>query len=147
MPIEIEGLKELSEMLTEIAPRAAKRYLKNACQKGADVFKEAAEESAPTGIGILEESIVTQTHWDEGEGTTNLEIDIGPLRSVFWSHLQEFGTQDVTGTDKNGKPFHHTAQPAQRWLTHAFEGSRDRALDVVATELTGLLMDLENKRG
>lgn len=147
MPIEIEGLKELSEMLTTIAPRAAKRYLKNACQKGADVFKEAAEESAPTGIGILEELIVTKTHWDDGDGTTNLEIDIGPTKQAYWGMFQEFGTQEISGTDRNGKPFHHAAQPAQRWLTHAFEGSRDQALNVVATEMTGLLMDLENKRG
>jgi HK97 gp10 family phage protein len=145
MPIEIEGLSQLSEKLTQLKQNAAKRYLLKAVQEGADVFKEAAEEDAPVYIGVLEESIVTKTSWSQGDGETTLDIDIGPTKQAFWGELQEFGTQDVHGVDKNGKPFHHTAQRPQRWLTNAFESNKDAALDKVATAMTGLLMDLENK--
>lgn len=148
MGIEIEGLSELSDMLTDIAPSAARRYMRKALGAGADVVQEAAEDTAPEGIGILEESIVQKAIWssDDDAGTTTLEIDIGPTKHAFWGMFQEFGTQEVIGTDENGKPFHHTAQPGQHWLQRAWESSKDRCLDVVATEMTGLQQDLENKQ-
>lgn len=146
MGIEIDGLAELSEILTTKTAAAAKRYLKRAGDAGAEVFKTAAEESAPTGIGILEELIVTKTHWESGDGTTELTIDIGPAKQAYWGMFQEFGTQEVEGTDKNGKRFVHAAQPAQRWLTQAFEGSKEQALSAFGTEAIGILQDLENKQ-
>lgn len=145
MSVEIEGLKELSEVLTTLAPAAAKRYLSRAGEAAAEVVVEALEESAPTGIGILEESITTKKTWEDGDQTT-MEINIGPTKHAFWGMFQEFGTQDVEGTDKEGKHFHHAAQPAQHWMGRAFESSKDRCLDVFSTEALGILADLENKK-
>jgi HK97 gp10 family phage protein len=148
MPVEIEGLAELSEMLTNIAPSTAKRYMRKAVGAGADIVQEELKDSAPTGIGILEESIVQKASFDDNddEGTTTLEIDIGPTKQAYWGMFQEFGTQEVVGVDRKGRKFHHTAQPAQRWMTNGWLGCRDAVLDKVATEMTGLLMDLENKQ-
>jgi HK97 gp10 family phage protein len=146
MPIEIEGLEKLSDMLSNIAPTAARRYMRKAVGTGATIVQGELKESAPAHIGVLEESIVQKASWDTSDDSSEiLTVDIGPTKQAFWGMFQEFGTQDVVGVDKNGKKFHHTAQPAQRWMTNAWLGCRDRVLDVVATELTGLLMDLENK--
>lgn len=146
MPIVVEGLDQLSDMLTNIAPTAAKRWMRKVVGEGADVTQKAVEDNAPVYVGVLEESIVQRASFESGDGETELTIDIGPKKGIFWGSIQEFGSQEVEGTDKNGKHFHHTAQPAQRWVTHAWEDSRDRVLDVVATGMVGLLQDLENKQ-
>lgn len=123
---------------------AAKKYLSRAGEAAASVVEEALKESAPVGVGILEESIVAKKNWIDGDGTT-LEISVGPTKQAFWGSFQEFGTQEVSGIDKDGKPFHHAAQPAQHWMGRAWEGCRDKALDAFATEAIGILQDLENK--
>jgi len=146
MSIRIDGLSRLSEMLTNIAPTKAKRKMREALSEGADVVQNAAEESAPVYIGYLEESIVQKGSWESGEGTTTLTVDIGPTKKAFWGMFQEFGTQDVSGTTKKGKPFHHTAQPAQHWLTRSWEGSRDEVLDTIKNEMTALIVELDNTR-
>jgi hypothetical protein len=144
MPIQIEGLADLSQMLTELAPNAAKRYLSRAGEAAAEVVIEALDDTVPVGVGILEESITWDKHWLDGDETT-MEINIGPTKQAFWGMFQEFGTQEVTGADRNGKKFHHAAQPAQRWMTNAWLGCRDKCLDVFATEAVGILQDLENR--
>jgi HK97 gp10 family phage protein len=82
-------------------------------------------------VGFLEEQLGSQTEWSSGDGETALEINIGPLKSAWWGSLQEFGTR---------------TNPAQHWLSRAWESSKDKVLDVFATESTSILMDLENKR-
>jgi HK97 gp10 family phage protein len=165
MPIEIEGLAKLSDILSEMAPRKAKRRLRNALGKGADLVQETAEKTAPVEFGTLEKDIIQKSKFsdDDDNSTTALTISIGPSSKVFWGMFQEFGTQDVEGiiqprtvTFKSGaqatygwqsagKHFHHTAQVPQRWLTNAWIGCKDEVLNVVSTELIGLLMDLENE--
>lgn len=146
MPIEIEGLADLSNVLTTLVPAAAKRYLSRAGDAAASVVVEALEESAPTEIGILEESVVSQKKWGTEDDQTTMDIDIGPTKQAYWGMFQEFGTQEVTGTDKDGKPFHHAAQPAQHWIGRGWEGCKEKTLDVFATEAIGILQDLENKQ-
>ena len=65
------------------------------------MVQEAAEESAPSYVGFLEESIVQKASFgsDDDAGTTTLTIDIGPTKQAFWGMFQEFGTQDVEGVD------------------------------------------------
>ncbi|HEX3739445.1 MAG TPA: HK97-gp10 family putative phage morphogenesis protein [Terriglobales bacterium] len=144
MEIEIDGLKELSDRLASMPAKAAKRYLSRAGEAAATVVAEALKESAPVQVGILEESIVSKKEWLDGDETV-MEISVGPTKQAFWGSFQEFGTQEVSGVDKNGEPFHHAAQPAQHWMGRAWEGCKEEALDAFATEAIGILQDLENK--
>jgi HK97 gp10 family phage protein len=129
--ITIDGLAELSQLLTELAPAAAKRYLSRCAEPAAQVVLDAMAETVPVGVGILEEQLGWQKHWSSDGDQTTMVIEIGPLKPAFWGSFQEFGT---------------ATQPAQHWFGNAWMGCRDKCLDVFATECTGLLMDLENKK-
>jgi len=131
MPIEIEGLAELSEMLTTLTPRAAKRYLSKVAEPAAQVVIDAMEATVPVGIGILEEELGWQKRFLNDGDETTLQMDIGPLKPAFWGSFQEFGTAH---------------QPGQHWMGRAWEGCKDECLNVFVTGAIGLLMDLENKR-
>lgn len=130
MPITIDGLAELSEMLTHEAARTAKRYLVNCAKPAAEVVIAAMDTTVPVDVGKLEEGLGYQTQFSDGDGTT-LTVHIGPARSTFWGMFQEFGTR---------------FQPAQRWMTRAFEASKDKCLSVFATELLARLSDMEEKK-
>jgi HK97 gp10 family phage protein len=129
--ITIDGLAELSNLLTELAPRAAKRYLSRCVEPAAEVVISALEETVPVKAGILEESMVWQKKWGTDGDETTMNIAIGPLQMAFWGSFAEFGT---------------ATQPAQHWMQRAFEGCKDEVLNVISTECVGLLQDLENKR-
>jgi HK97 gp10 family phage protein len=131
MTIEIEGLAELSTMLTELTPRAAKRYLSKAGEAGAQVVLDALEQTVPVGVGILEEGLGYQKKFLNDGDETTMEIKIGPLKPYFWGSLQEFGTR---------------FQQGQHWMGRAWEGCKDQVLSAFATEALGILHDLENRK-
>lgn len=131
MPIKIDGLAELSEMLTHESVRTAKRYLVNCAKPAADVVIEAMDETVPVYKDRLEAGLGYQSRFSDGDGTT-LTVNIGPAKSTFWGQFQEFGTR---------------FQPAQRWMTRAFESCKDRCLSVFATEMLARLADMEEKKG
>ncbi len=131
-PVTIEGLKELSDMLTTLAPAAAKRYLSRVAEPAAQVVLNAMAETVPVGVGVLEECLGFQKHWGTDGDQTTMVIEIGPLKNVFWGSIQEFGS---------------VFQPAQHWFGRAWESCKDEVLNTFATEATALLMDLENKKG
>jgi len=131
MPIVIEGLADLSKMLTELTPRAAKRYLSRCAEPAAQVVIDAMEQTVPVGIGILEEELGWQKKWSSDGDETTMEINIGPLRPAFWGSFQEFGTRFQAG---------------QHWMSRAWESCKDECLNVFATEAIGLLQDLENRK-
>jgi hypothetical protein len=130
--VHIDGLAELSNLLTELTPKAAKRYLSRCAEPAAQVVLDAMAETVPVGVGILEEELGWQKHWGTDGDETTMEIEIGPLKPAFWGSLQEFGT---------------ATQAAKHWFGTAWMGCRDACLNVFVTECTGLLMDLENKKG
>jgi HK97 gp10 family phage protein len=131
MGIEIEGLAELSDLLTQETSRAAKRYLGRCAEPAAQVVLDALEQTVPTGIGILEEQLDWQKKFINGDDDTTMQITIGPLKPAYWGSFQEFGT---------------STQEGQHWMGRAWESCKDQCLDVFQTELTGLLMDLENRK-
>ena len=104
MPIEIEGLAELSTMLTELTPRAAKRYLSKVAEPAAQVVLDAMAQTVPVHIGILEEELGWQKKWSNDGDETTMVINIGPLKAGFYGSFQEFGT---------------LTQPAQHWMKPA----------------------------
>jgi|ERR1700723_441862 len=130
MPIVIQGLSELSEMLTHESARTAKRYLVNCAKPAAEVVIAAMEETAPEDTGRLEGGLDYKTKFSgEGDGTT-LTVNIGPAKSGFYGMFDEFGT--------------HT-QPAQHWMGRAWESSQEKCLSVFATEALARLADMEEK--
>ena len=131
MPIVVEGLADLSNMLTTLAPRAAKRYLVRVADPAAKVVLNAMAETVPVGVGILEEELDYKTKFTDVGGSTILTVSIGPKRSAFWGMFQEFGTRFQVG---------------QHWMGRAWESCKERCLNVFVTEAIGILQDLENKK-
>jgi HK97 gp10 family phage protein len=130
MPIIIEGLAELSDRLVNIAPRAAKRYLKKAGDAGAKIVVAELQETVPVEVGYLEEAMGYDISFDGSDDATTMTVDIGPFKQAYWGEMQEWGT---------------STQQGQHWMGRAWEETRDKVLDVMATEMTGMLLDLENK--
>jgi HK97 gp10 family phage protein len=130
--IQIEGLKDLSDLLTELTPRAAKRYLRRCAEPAAQVVLDALHETVPVGVGILEEQLSYSVRFLNDGDETTMEVRIGPEKPAFWGSFQEFGTATREG---------------QHWMGRAWEGCKDEVLNVFATEAIGLLQDSENKKG
>lgn len=130
--ITIEGLNDLSNLLTELTPRAAKRYLRRCAEPAAEVVLAAMHETVPVNVGILEEELSYSAKFRNDGDETTMEVKIGPEKPAFWGSFQEFGTATQVG---------------QHWMGRAWEASKDKCLNVFATECVGLLQDLENKKG
>ena len=130
--VQIEGLKELSDLLTELTPKAAKRYLSRCAEPAATVVLDAMAETVPVGVGILEEALGWQKKWGNDGDQTTMVISIGPLKFAYWGSFAEFGT---------------ATQPAQHWMGNSWESCKAECLNVFKTELTGLLLDLQNRKG
>lgn len=131
MPIRIDGLKELSDMLTKESARTAKRYLVNVAKPAAQVVLDALGETVPQGVtGRLEDNLGYQTRFTNGDGTT-LTVHIGPSWETFWGMFDEFGTYK---------------QPAQHWMGRAWASCQDKCLSVFGTEALARLADMEEKR-
>jgi len=75
--VHIDGLAELSNLLTELTPKAAKRYLSRCAEPAAQVVLDAMAETVPVGVGILEEELGWQKHWGTDGDETTMEIEIG----------------------------------------------------------------------
>jgi len=133
MSIEIQGLAELSVLLTEQTPAAAKRYLGRCADRAAEPLLAAMAGTVPRGIGILEESFTTKKSFANDGDQTTLVLEVGPTKQAFWGSMQEFGT---------------STEPAQHWFGRAFESSKDEILDVFVEEAQNLIQDLgANKKG
>lgn len=129
--IIIEGLDDLSRVLTEQTASAAKRYLGRCGDKAAQVVIAAMHETVPVDVGYLEESLVYQKRFTNGDDNTTLEILIGPTKSAYWGSFREFGTRFQAGI---------------HWMGRAWESCKDKCLSVFATEALSILADLENKK-
>jgi HK97 gp10 family phage protein len=115
MEIKIDGLSELSEMLTQESVRTAKRYLLNVAKPAAEVVIDAMDATAPVETGRLEGGIDYKTRFSGGGEGTTLTVNIGPDKETFWGSFQEFGSFD---------------QPAQHWMACAWEACQDKCLSV-----------------
>jgi HK97 gp10 family phage protein len=119
--ITITGLKELSEMLTQIAPKAAKSYMVKVQKPAAQVIIDAFEASAPYSDQphqhwALRDSIVKQSKWGTGDsGGESLITTVGPNKHVPWGMWQEFGTSHIAG---------------KHWMGTAWSGCQDEVLNV-----------------
>jgi HK97 gp10 family phage protein len=131
MAIEIEGLAELSQLLTEITPQAAKRYLGRCGDSAVQPLLAAMQGTVPVGVGILEEQLSYKKRFLNDGDETTLEVVIGPEKPAYWGSFQEFGT---------------STEPGQHWMSRAFESSKDEVLAVFTEEALALIDDLEAKK-
>lgn len=130
MPVEIQGLAQLSEMLSDMSPRAAKRWLSRVAEPAATVVLDALKETVPVDVGVLEAALTYDKEFTTGDETV-MTVSIGPTAGYFWGSLQEFGTRFQAG---------------QHWMGRAWESCKGKCLNVFATEALGILADLANKR-
>lgn len=144
--IQIDGIRELSDLLTEQTPVAAKRYLSKVAEPAATVVLNALRETVPVQVGVLEEALGWQKKWLDGEETT-MDMRIGPLKFAFWGSFQEFGTSDVVGIDKSGRKFHHAAEPGQHWMGRAWEGCKARVFEVFLEGAQEMIAKLKMRKG
>lgn len=131
--IHIDGLAELSKLLTQETTRAAKRYLERVAIPAAQVVLDAAHSTVPVAAGVLEAALMMQKdRWATGDGESTLIMEIGPQKNYFWGSISEFGS---------------VHQAPTHWLQRAWESSKDECLAVFETEAIALLLDLQNKKG
>lgn len=57
--IELQGFKELADLLKDFGPRVAKNGLRSSTFAGAKVVKGAIQQKAPVDTGLLRESVST----------------------------------------------------------------------------------------
>lgn len=114
--IEITGLKELSEMLTQIAPKAAKSYVVKCAKPAAQVIVEAMQDTAPSEVGTLRDSIIFRNQWGQADdGGEALTTSVGPNKHVPWGMWQEFGTSHIAG---------------RHWMSKAWSDCQEHVLDM-----------------
>lgn len=127
MPIVIEGVAELSDLLTTQTNQAAKRYLSQVAEPAAQVVIDAMKTTVPVKIGILEEALGWQKKWLNGDETT-IDMKIGPLKMAYWGSFQEFGTR---------------YQQGQHWMGRAWESCKDKVLEVFVTGAKEMIAKLK----
>jgi HK97 gp10 family phage protein len=150
--VEILGLAELQQKLTELSTTAADRCIRTALRAGAEIEQAAIQERAPerpdlpsgTALppGALANDIVVHVRKsDQG----NLSAIIGPDK--YTSHVArwvEYGHRLVVGgyssmdkrTGKYRGPGQHKGDvPAHPFIRPAFEATRDEVTTAITTTL------------
>jgi len=117
MGIDLKGFEDISTMLSDVAPKAAKSMMVKAAKPAAEVVIAAMADTVPVGVGILEEQLVYKNKWSSDVGGEVLNTNIGPTKSAFWGMFQEFGTSKMEG---------------KHWMARAWEGCKDEVLEVYA---------------
>ena len=121
---KLEGLRELEAALRQMPQATARRVGVRVLREGAEPIARAARRLAPVGEGDLVESIDVGTNLapsqrgDKG-AVAPLEVHVGPGQQPQ-AITQEFGTYK---------------EPAQPFMTPAWEAERMNALDIVGTGL------------
>jgi HK97 gp10 family phage protein len=99
---QVQGLKELHQMLQQLPVRIERNIMRGAIRAGANVYRDAAKLAAPVDDGILKRSIKT--------GSTNVKkgrvvVTVGT--DLYYARMVEFGTASFyTGTGRSvGKPY------------------------------------------
>jgi HK97 gp10 family phage protein len=98
----IQGLKELHQMLQELPVRIEKNIMRGAIRAGANVYRDAARLAAPVDDGTLKKSIKTgSTNIKKG----NVVVTVGT--DLYYARMVEFGTASYyTGKGRTvGKPY------------------------------------------
>lgn len=151
----VQGLKELHQMLQELPVRIEKNIMRGAIRAGANVYRDAARLAAPVDDGTLKKSIKTgSTNVKKGNVVVNVGTDL------YYARMIEFGTASFyTGTGRTvGKPYKipkkvkgkrrlkkalnfgnvivnnvtHPGIKPQPFMRRAFDGASDQAVSTFA---------------
>jgi HK97 gp10 family phage protein len=99
---QVQGLRELHQMLQQLPVRIEKNIMRGALRAGANVMRDAARQAAPVDDGTLKRSIKTSsTKVKKG----NVTVDVGT--DLYYARMIEFGTASFyTGNGRSvGKPY------------------------------------------
>lgn len=143
------GFKELEAALKELPRATAKSVVRKTLQKAAAPMVEAARAAAPVRSGILASGLASSGKAKGGnagqrafgaalragqdisgarqaarsanrDASGSVELFIGPDQSDGQGLLQEFGT---------------ATNPAQPFLRPAWDGNKDKALEIITADL------------
>lgn len=96
---QVQGLKELHNMLQQLPVRIERNIMRGAIRAGANVYRDAARLAAPVDDGLLKRSIKTgSTNVKRGKVVVNIGTDL------YYARMVEFGTASFyTGTGRSVK--------------------------------------------
>lgn len=120
MPKEFADAVRLFEKLPE---RIGLPLLRKAGRKAVIPIQEEAERQAPVLTGKLRDNILIAT---KKESESQIQLAIGPAKSVFYGRFSEFGTA------------HEIARP---WLEPAAEEKSEEAAAIFAAEFQRAITD------
>jgi hypothetical protein len=149
--IEIEGLKELQELLSEDRlRRTTKRYLtmieKKAAAPVIEAMKAAVPDESGKGTGHMAETIGSKSKWQTSAGGEQLSMKIGPGTEAYprgkaadiIAFFLEFGANTRLGKRISGMVRSHKRKteaqhqldniPAKHFLYGAWMSSKDACL-------------------
>lgn len=126
--VEIRGLAELEQKLRNEMKNVAKKVLRKAGKRAAQIWKDAIEQTAPVGLtGYLESHIATGSETESGhEGS--MTVKVGPGKGAFYGLFDEFGT---------------SKQAAKPFMRPVFDAHQNDVLQVFVDELWNALQDLQ----
>lgn len=134
---QIEGFKELDDMLKQLPKAMGKTVLRNALKKAAIPIRDAAKENVPIGpTGNLKDSIGISTRLKKSQrrgrirSKDRVEVFVGS--SAPHAHLIEFGTVERFRKGARGAT---GAMPATPFLTQAWDATKQEALQIIQKEL------------
>lgn len=107
--MKLTGMEGLSKQFSAVVKAVGKKPLLKAVQRAADEIVEEAQRRAPVESGDLKRDIRAM----KAKSTAKTaRIKIGNTKTIFYAHMQEFGT------------VHHAAQP---YLRPAFDTKKAKA--------------------
>lgn len=124
--VRIEGLRELDHALGELPKATARNVLRRVLKKAAEPTLSAMEAHAPRDTGWTAGSIAISSTLNRSnrgdvkrEGKAFAEVYVGSDRGSA-AVFQEWGTVN---------------QPAHPYMRPAWEGTKERALEIIGKEL------------
>jgi HK97 gp10 family phage protein len=124
---QISGMEELQAALDKGIKQATRAALRRAAKDAVQPWVKLIEDLAPrSDRAFLAEHIAVSAKFKDGGA--RLEMEIGPVIDAFYGLFLEFGTQELDGTGKDGKHFHHAATEARPFMRPAYEEGQEDVL-------------------
>jgi HK97 gp10 family phage protein len=121
----VTGLDELEQTLIAGGRKTAQKFLRNVEKSVAQILLEAQQETVPIGLTgdlLVSLGIQSKTSGDQ------LTVSVGASRDQnYIARFAEFGT---------------VHQPAQHWMSRAWEASKDAAFDGFIQTATDALKEM-----
>jgi HK97 gp10 family phage protein len=123
LDMTITGFEKLDKALLELEPKLAKKVLTKSMRDALKPVKKRVEQNEPKGEGPGEHGSLKKTKIKAGprrKYSYSLEIQLGDVDDVYWAPMVEYGT---------------STQPAQHTMLKAFDETKAKALDDLATAI------------